>query len=171
MASPSADIANYLGSKSLTWRIYIGREPYANSPGVSHQAIIIKSLAGQNPHPSLARDYPHIEIMVRGFPGEYNETYTKAVEVRDVLLGAAEFDVGSNAYRGVWQSSEITFLRYDGDQRPVFTVRFRMIRNRIGGSGNRREVDPVITAGDAVFSYGGQDRITNYSGDQINRYN
>jgi hypothetical protein len=117
------------------WAVAISRRP--DTP--DQIMTIYDSGSWRAPNPALLIDYPTINVNVRGSAGDYAATYTKALAVRDLLLGLPAQTVGGTRYVSVTVRSDPYFLAYDEMNRPEFTINFDVIRTPASGT-NRRAI-------------------------------
>jgi len=122
--------ANGVGTFGATngWGIYIGFEP--ETPDTT---ITLYDTGGGSPLPNLLLDFPTIQTRIRGSVGDYEATYQKALEVRDVLLGLPSQTINGTLYDGVWANSDIIYLTRTKD-RPVFVINWRIAREPATGN-------------------------------------
>ena len=117
-ASPS--IGTFESSSG--WSLRVGKEP--QSPDT---CIVITRSGGLPPNPKFLLDYPTVQVRVRGSKGQYREAELKAYDVKDKLLGFVSADVGGDRWVSITMLSDIVFIGYDGNERPMFSVNFQMI--------------------------------------------
>ena len=79
-------------------------------------------------NPRWLLDYPTVQVIVRSGPEGYEEGYSKARQVKDVLLGIQPqvFDT-DNTLVGIMMQSDISFMHYDDSSRALFSINFRSI--------------------------------------------
>ncbi len=126
---PSEDLRKILLDASVVsatptaeWSVHIGI-----LPKVPHKAIAISDTGGLPPNPKWLLDYPSCQIMVRGAPGGYSDARTKAIRIKDELLGITSLDVNSNRIVSITMAGDVTFLGPDENERPLFSLNFRLI--------------------------------------------
>lgn len=107
---------------STGWGIYISKEP--TSPNTT---ITIFNTAGRPPNPKWLLDYPGLNIRIRGDKGGYSNAEDKAKEVKDVLLGLDSQDINGDRWVSVTMPGDIAFIGYDENERPMFSLNFRLI--------------------------------------------
>lgn len=141
MASPADVASNQLPSTVVGgasgWVRMVGFMP--SDPD---QVVCFYDTPGRNPNPRWLIDYPSFQAKVRGKPNEYGVAWTKAKEVKDVLLGIASQDIGSDRWVSVTGQGEIMFLEYDDKMRPVFSVNFNAIIQPADNALTNREPIP-----------------------------
>lgn len=111
------------------WAIYLSKYPAA-----PNTVIAIYNSGGRAPNPKWALDYPSLNIQVRGAKNGYQAAVTKVQEVKDVLLGLDSQDINGDRWVSVTMPGEPAFLGYDDDNRPMFSLNFRLI------------IEPAVTA-------------------------
>lgn len=104
------------------WSINISKEPI--SPNTT---ITIFNTAGRPPNPKWLLDYPSLNIRVRGSKGGYVNAEDKAKEVKDVLLGFDSQDINGDRWVSVTMPGDLIFIGYDENERPMFSLNFRLI--------------------------------------------
>ena len=106
------------------WGIYISQEPAA-PPDTT---VTIYTMPVAEPHPRLRIDTTGVQIRVRGAPKRYEQASVKAEEVKDALLGLPRQTVNNTLYVGVWATTDVIFLRYDENRRPILVSNWRIVR-------------------------------------------
>ena len=71
---------------------------------------------------------PTIQVRIRGDKGKYKQAYTLIQGIRDTLHGTYEYTINGARYILIWCTSDILFLNYDENRRPLLSVNFRTIR-------------------------------------------
>lgn len=104
------------------WSIFIGRE--TTSPDT---AITITRTGGQAPNPKWLLDFPTFQVRVRGGKHNYSAAYDKAEAIKDLLLGITSQDVDGDRWVAINMLTDITFIGYDENDRPIFSLNFQMI--------------------------------------------
>lgn len=107
---------------SSGWQIEIGVMP--NSP---NQVIMITDYGGLAPNPKWLLDFPHVQVLVRGDPSGYLDTWREAKSVKDILLGIDSQDINGDRLVSVTQSGDLGFIGRDESMRPMFSVNFALI--------------------------------------------
>lgn len=128
MVSP-AEMATSQVTAGSGWVIKIGK--MVDTP---NQIIAFYDSGGQNPNPKWRLDYPTFQVRVRGNKGDYSGAYAKVREVRDALLGIDPFTVSGDRCDGIICFGDIGFMGYDQNDRPEFSVNFRMILEPVNGT-------------------------------------
>lgn len=139
MTSPADQIANKLPNTvvggATGWTLVIGK-----APGEPAKVVCFFDTGGPPPHPSLLLDFRSVQVLVRGQANEYNDAYTKAQQVKDVLLGITPETLGTgDRIDGITMLSDIAFLNYDDLSRPTFSVNFRVFWEPVTNSLTNRE--------------------------------
>lgn len=135
-SDPSEDIKDLLVAAGVGifaaetgWSINISKEP--TKPDT---AITIYPTGGTDPNPKFILDHPSVQVRVRGGIKDYNAGYAKAQAIKDALLGLPSQTVDGTVIVGVWMISDIAFLRYDDNDRPLFTTNWRLDREPATGT-------------------------------------
>ena len=134
MASPAADVAGLINSQSIATSgtdLFVGRTP--TSP---YKCVVVMDSGGAAPNPKWARDDPDIQIIVRGDRNNYSDAYDLALSIKNYLLGLELQTVGTKIYARFIMRSDITFIHYDENNCPVFTMNWRLTVD-LPDTGNR----------------------------------
>lgn len=115
---------------TTAWSTYIGRLP-VNTPDA---AIALIRSGGLPDNPKWGIDYPSVQVIVRGNANASDAAYDKIKAVKDSLLGResgnlpAVTGITTPEYvTSITLSGNILPLGYDGSQRSLFSVNFRLI--------------------------------------------
>ena len=130
----SVDIKDVLVSEGIGtfgatsgWRIFIGE--MQNSPNT---IISIYDIGGNEQQPLFNGDNlqnPVFDIKVRAGVGEYVTAYNKAVEIDAVLnLISGNAILTARNYEGIFRQTDIFFIGYDENKRPIFGLNYRTKR-------------------------------------------
>ncbi len=126
---PSEDIRSVLvaaGAASATpgaqWALHIGHLP--KSPD---EVIAVSDTGGLSPNPKWLLDYPVVQVLVRGKLNGYQSARTRALRIKDELLGITSLDVNGNRLVSVTMNGDIAFIGVDQNERPMFSLNFRLI--------------------------------------------
>lgn len=134
MSSPAEDIALHLDNLGLGSRgsdIYVGFEPESTS-----LTMTLMNSGGLDPNPKWLRDYPTVQIRLRGSAFGYEAAWTKANDIKDALLGEPPTMLNGKNYVQFLQIGDILDLGPDENNRPLITLNFRFAVERTSG-GNR----------------------------------
>ena len=130
MSSPASDIAQLLAENSVGdfagvagWAIYVGKEPSAPD-----DVLTVYDTGGSSADDENGLYYPSIQIRVRS--NSYLSAYAKAEEVRAVLTGLPSFVADGVEYVGAWQSSDIACIGFDDNDRALFVINYRLMREQ-----------------------------------------
>lgn len=104
------------------WGIFVAREPMTPD-----QAITIYDTGGLAPDPKWLLDYPSIQVRIRGSKGDYQGTFNKAKQCKDVLLGCPSLNLNGDRWVSITGLGDVISLGYDDNERPLFTTNFRLI--------------------------------------------
>jgi hypothetical protein len=103
------------------WKLGLGK-----MVDVPDRQITLFDTGGLAPHPTLLLDYPSFQVQIRGDQNAYINTFGKAKQVKDVLLGLGPVTLGDGTrIDGIIGVGDVNYLEHDGKDRPVFTVNFR----------------------------------------------
>lgn len=134
MNSPARDIKDILISSSSGLNLVFGTTLHVSrEPSSPDQVVTIYDTGGFSPEVLLGSDSrgmekPTIQIRVRGNKKAYNTTYDLAEDIKNVLHTMINRTVNGTKYVGAWLESDIFFLDYDENDRPVFTMNFLLFR-------------------------------------------
>jgi len=138
MTSPSVGIASILNDAGIAvsgTNMFVGDLP-DTAPDF---AIMLLDSGGPAPVPTLTRDYKDIQIIVRSNIEGYPAGWTMAESIKNKLLGLDPTTIGTDIFESFLMRSDITFLGYDANRRPKFSLNFRIV---IDGPnvGNRKSI-------------------------------
>ena len=132
--SPAFDISGLLTSNNIDatpWIVRVGVEP--EEPD---SVVTVYDSGGLAPNPKWGFDEPSIQVRVRGPRMDYAAAYSKAMEVKNLLLGRDETILNGSAYTIWLMIGEINSLGVDDIKRPILTINFQLAR-RPATLGNR----------------------------------
>jgi hypothetical protein len=131
MTSPAQDAAAILVSAGVGvlgapsgatgWRIMVGR--HVDLPD---QQIALVDTGGSNSNPAFLLDEVSLQALVRGPKDRYDLGWQKAKDVKDVLLGRDPQDLTTSRWDGVTALGDITYMGADDNNRPLFSMNFRI---------------------------------------------
>jgi len=101
------------------WSLAVGKLP--TSPDT---ALACVDSGGVSPYPSFALNFPSVQVLVRGNPGDYVGAHDKGRAAIDALLGSAPATVNTDYWRGITQIGDLSFIGYDDENRPTFSANF-----------------------------------------------
>ncbi len=139
MVSPAQEFSEMIEDASIgtrgsgdAWSIHTGSMP--DKP----DEIIASFDTGsfEPPDPKWSRDFPTVQVLVRGAPEDFPNSRAKADAIKNALLGLTARTVGSNLYVGIYMLTDIIGLGRDESDRPRFSLNFRTVREQ-PASGNR----------------------------------
>jgi len=127
MNSPADDIKDILEAAVSSWsfgtNLFVALEP--PSP---NEVVSVFDTGGFDPDSNTDLENPTVMVRVRGDRGGYTETYSRARDVKDNLHELANETWNGTRYIGIWQVGDILFIGMDENDRPVFTLNFRIMR-------------------------------------------
>ena len=112
-----------VSNNSLAWSCHIGREP-ANP----NRVITLYLGAGIEPNPKFLLETNNFQIRTRSNPYDYPGAFARHQLIKDALLGRDPVTQGNSNYRGFWMNTDILFLKYDDNNRPIFVSNWRTTR-------------------------------------------
>lgn len=108
------------------WSIHIGGIP--DTVNVPNTCISITDTAGAGSEPNYVYQYPTIQILVRGNPGDYKDAYSKAEEIKDALHARTNELAATARYVQILCLGDIGFVARDDKKRPIFSINFAIQR-------------------------------------------
>jgi len=139
MTAPSVEIAaliNTAGIATTGTDMFIGTIP----EGVGGFAIQLLDSGGPSPVPKYTRDYPEVQIIIRGDINGYAAAWAKGEAVKNLLLGHDPVTVGSIIYASFLMRSDLTFVGFDANKHPLFSLNFRLTVDG-PNTGNRLSIE------------------------------
>lgn len=94
---------------------------------------------GTNPNPAIRLDFKTLQVQVRGGANDNAVAYQKAQDVKDRLLGIDSQDVLGDRMVSLTMLGDITFAGRDENDRPIYTLNFRMIIEPVASALTHRE--------------------------------
>jgi hypothetical protein len=128
VSSPSEGIRDLLVAANVGvfnatsgWSIHISRMP--NKPDT---CITIYDSGGAPSNPKWLLDFPTVQVRVRGSENGYLAAQAKCKDIVDALLGLPSQDVNGDRWVMITQLSAPTFLGYEDNKRPQFSINFQL---------------------------------------------
>lgn len=128
MSSPSEGIRDLLvaagiGTYAATtgWSIHISKQP--DKPDT---AITIYDSGGRPKNPRWLLDFPTVQVRVRGLVNGYLAARAKCEDIDNALVGLPSQDLNGDRWTMLTQISAPTFLGYDENQRPEFSMNYQL---------------------------------------------
>ena len=135
MQSPAVDMADILESSAIGagdigassgWSIHVSTIPDdSNTPDT---VIGLFDYGGGQPIANYTYDYPSVQVRVRGAKAGYQAAWTKANEIKEALHGLANETWNGTRYIQILCTSDVMFVGYDENHRPILTVNFEIHR-------------------------------------------
>lgn len=126
MKSPAIGIKDLLVAASVGvfaansgWSLSVGKLP--TSPDT---AITCVDTGGVSPFPHVALNFPSVQVLIRGNPGDYVGCHDKGRAVINALLGAGYAVVNTDKWEGITQIGDLAFIGFDEKNRPMFSANF-----------------------------------------------
>lgn len=117
-------VEDMVASSSEAWRGFVGTEP--TDPD---NCVTVYDTGGAQATADVPLYDPTIQIRVRA--RNYGAGYSKALELRDALTGPTGFLLDGWHYAGFWIVSDVAKIGRDDNNRELFTVNFRAMRQRV----------------------------------------
>lgn len=127
MASPAIDLKDLAcADSSFTFadNVFVGGLPEEVEP-----AIAFTDSGGFAPEGINDLEYPTVQVLIRGEPFKYAETFNLIKGVGVILHKVNGDTVSGSFYTGIWQQGEPLFLGFDEKNRPSFSLNFRIQRS------------------------------------------
>ena len=124
MTSLAKDFATMIadaGEGILATNLFVGKEP--SDPA---NCVTVYETGGGEQDPKWAIDELTTQVRVRAF--RYEIGHVKANRIKMALEGAAPRVVNGSRYAGFWCSSGVNHLMRDKNDRAIFTLDFRVVR-------------------------------------------
>lgn len=103
------------------------------------QTLGLFDTGGTNPNPAIRLDFKTFQVQVRGGPNDNAIAYQKAQDVKDRLLGIDSQDVLGDRMISLTMIGDITFAGRDENDRPIYSLNFRMIIEPVASTLTHRE--------------------------------
>ena len=139
MTSPASEFSTMIANAGLGvkgaatgWAVFTGDGP--DQPDSIITSIDTGSL--QPPSPKFSRDFPTVQVAVRGDVEDFENGFAKCQAIKDELLGKTQEIIGVNNYIGIYMLTDIISLGRDEKERPRFSLNFRAVREQ-PATGNR----------------------------------
>ena len=111
------------------WGIFIGPEPT-----VPDTSITIREFSAGAPMPKWLIDFPSAQVMIRGASGGYQLAKLKARDVLNTLHSIPSQDLNGDRWDGILALSGPGYLGVDDNNRPKFSINFRLIIEPAAGT-------------------------------------
>lgn len=130
MNSPAKDITSYLGtSASGTGLTEATNLFYNKMPDTPDAVVSVHDTGGGAPSSSAEKlEYPTVQVLIRGAKMGYDTGYATAEDVKNALHKLVKQTINSTTYISIWATTDIFFLENDSDDRPIFSINFRIYR-------------------------------------------
>ena len=138
--APANDVATMLvsdGVGTLGTNLFVGREPDEND---QETITVYDTGADQPAEPKWARDYPTVQVRVRGVPRDYNNAWSTADSIKRKLHSRPPETINGITYAGIWALGDLIFLTYDASERPIVVANYRIIREHTTTVGHREPI-------------------------------
>lgn len=128
MKSPAVGMKDLLVAASIGafaattgWNISVGK-----LPDIPDQSVACVDTGGLSPFPSIALNFPSVQVLVRGKPGDYVGAHDKGRAAIDAVLGKGVTTVGGDEWQGITEIGDLAFIGYDEKNRPIFSANFQI---------------------------------------------
>ena len=106
----------------------------AKFPETPDSVVALMPRSGLAPNPAWLLDFPGIQILVRGDRGGYIVAQAKAQAIKDALLGLPSQTIDGDRWVSITMDGDIGFLHFDENNRPIFSLNFRLIIQPASGT-------------------------------------
>ena len=132
MNPPSEDIKDILLESDAGLDLVYGTSLfYSKEPDgtdIADKIVTVLDSGGDEPAVQYSYEYPSVQVRVRGDKFKYGDAYALINSIKNELHGTYNKTINGARYIGIWASSDILPLGYDEENRPIFTVNFRLHR-------------------------------------------
>jgi hypothetical protein len=131
MNPPSEDIKDILISSAAGIDLTFGTNLFISSmPDSPDLCACIYDTGGSEPEHNYNYMRPTIQTTIRGKKSTgYRDAWKLAETIRNVLYAIHNETWNGTWYIGVWAETDIFFVGYDENKRPLLTVNFRIHRS------------------------------------------
>lgn len=120
---PSKDIIELLLSENIIEKGFVGSDAI-NVPETFVTALDV----GGTANPRWLRDNNRVHIRVKAQANNYMEGWETAQKIKDFLLGKHTIMIGDVYYIRFVINSDVYFVSYDDNNRPIFAMEFTVTR-------------------------------------------
>lgn len=104
------------------WAVFVG--VFTSDPD---RQLTIRHIGGRAGEPSIAIDYPSIQLLCRGAPGGYDEAYQKIWAARQALVAIPSAPAAYAELTSCTMLGDMVDLGLDDLRRPVFSQNLQLI--------------------------------------------
>ena len=128
-------MANYLETQAVGTvgtDIFVNKLPQQSDLPVNAPVLTVYDSGGFDPAVNINRKHfvPTVQIVVTGTANKYTDAETLALLLQDTLTDAVAFVAAPFTYYGSYQQGDTVFLGYDENNRPEFSLNFRLFRRK-----------------------------------------
>jgi len=120
---PSKDIIELLLDENIIDKGFVGSDAI-NVPETFVTALDV----GGTANPRWLRDNNRVHIRVKSQANNYMEGWETAQKIKDFLLGKSTIMIGDVYYIRFVINSDVYFVSYDDNNRPIFAMEFTVTR-------------------------------------------
>lgn len=128
MNPPSKDVKDMLEANSALALTFATDLFYAKMEESPDACVCIYDTPGFPPDPYQTYERPTIQVRIRGAKNGYDAAHLRGQAIRDLLNGLNGETWNTGRYIGIWAMGDVGFVYYDDNDRPVFSVNFRIHR-------------------------------------------
>jgi hypothetical protein len=108
--------------------IFYDKAPHDQA--ISAPIVAVLNVGGLDPerNADAVHYVPTVQTLVVGAPGGYDQAEALIENIRNYIIKMVSITVGSTRYYGTFQQGESGFIKYDEENRPMFSANFRLFR-------------------------------------------
>jgi len=125
---PSEDIKDLIDADS-DLGLTFGTDLFVSEmPETPDACVCVYDTGGFPPDPNHTYDHPSVQVRVRGAKGKYRDAYVRANDIKKLLHQTTNETADGSRYLGIFAGSDVLFVGYDDNHRPLLTVNFNCER-------------------------------------------
>lgn len=130
MNSPATDIKDMLDASAAALGLTFATDLFVGQmPDSPDKCICVYDTGGYDPESGTERyEKPTVMVTVRGARMGYVAGWALAQDIKDVLHRLHNETWNSTRYIAIWCVGDINHIGFDQNQRPKFTINFRIHR-------------------------------------------
>lgn len=127
MNAPSDDVKDLLEGASLGLVHAINLHT-SKMPATPDACVSVHDSGGFDPEAGYDLKRPTVQVVVRGRKNGSREAWALADAIRDVLAAVHNTTLGGSRIVGIWAMGDVQEVGYDSNDRPLYSVNFRIQR-------------------------------------------
>ena len=125
---PSEDFKDMLEGESSLGLVFATDLFINKMPSSPDNVVSIHDASGESPEVNYTYEKPGVQIRVRGAKGGYKAAHEQAQDIRNFLHPTGNLTINGARYVGIWAEGDIIPLGDDDNERPLFSMNFRVHR-------------------------------------------